>query len=77
MADRVTDVVGERAHGEGELVGVLRIAEEIDDEIAASAHSESSQRKTVAEWIVADVLDDASAVGVSAGFVELGGVRFG
>ena len=73
MADGVADVVGEGADGEGELVGVFGVAEEVDDEVAGADVVGEIGKEGVAEGIVADVLDDAAAVGVGAGFVELRG----
>jgi hypothetical protein len=34
MPDGVTNVVGERANGKGKFIGVARIAEQVDDEVA-------------------------------------------
>ena len=36
VTDRVANVMRKRANGEGEFVGVLRIAEKIDNEIAGA-----------------------------------------
>ena len=36
VADRVADVVRERADGEGEFVCVVCVAEEIDDKVAGA-----------------------------------------
>ena len=72
MADGVADVVGERADGKGELVGVAGVAEEIDDEIAGADVVGEIGEGRVAEGIVADVLNDTAAVGVSASVLKLG-----
>jgi hypothetical protein len=73
VADGVADVVGKGADGEGELVGVAGVAEEGDDEVAGANVVGEVREVLVAEGVVADVLDDAAAVGVGAGFFELGG----
>ena len=72
MADGVADVVGERANGEGKLIGVGRVAEEADDEVAGADVVGEVGEGRVAEGVIADVLNDASAVGVGAGFFKLG-----
>ena len=69
----VADVVGEGADGEGELVGVAGIAEEVDDEVARTDVVGEVGEELVAEGVVADVLDDAAAVGVGAGVLKLRG----
>ena len=71
MADGVADVVRERADGEGQLVGVVRIAEEVDDEVAGADVVGEVGEEEVAEGVVADVLNDAATVGVGAGLLEL------
>ena len=45
VADIVADVMGERPNGKGQLVGILGVAEEVDDEVAASERSGSGQRR--------------------------------
>ena len=73
VADAVADVVGESADGEGELVGVAGVAEEVHDEVAGTDVVGEVGEELVAEGVVADVLDDAAAVGVGAGVLDLGG----
>ena len=71
VADAVADVVGEGADGEGELVGVTGVAEEVDDEVAGADLVGEVGKELVAEGVVADVLDDAAAVGVGTGVLDL------
>ncbi len=72
VADAVADVVGESTDGEGELVGVAGVAEEVDDEIAGADVVSEVREELVAEGVIADVLDDASAVGIGARVFDLG-----
>src|SRR6185437_15686140 len=71
VADGVADVVRKRADGEGEFVRVAGIPEQVDDEIAGTHVRGEIGEVLVAERIVANVLDDAAAVGVGAGVVKL------
>jgi hypothetical protein len=73
VADAVADVVGEGADGEGELVGIAGVAEEVDDEIAGADVVSEVGEELVAEGVIADVLDNAAAVGISARVLDLGG----
>jgi len=73
VADGVADVVGKGADGEGEFVGVPGVAEEVDDKVSRSDVVGEVREEGVAEGIVADVLDDAAAIGEGAGVLELGG----
>ena len=77
VADGVADVVGERADGEGEFVGVVGIAKEIDDEVAGADVVGEVREGSIAEGVVADVLDDAAAVGIGARVIELGRSEIG
>jgi hypothetical protein len=71
VADGVADVVREGADGEGELVGGVGIAEECEDEVAGADVVGEIGEETVAEGIVAEVLNGASAVGVAVGLLNL------
>ena len=66
MADVVADVVGERPDSEGQFVGVLGIAEEVDNEVARADVVGKVGEERVAEGIVTDVLNDAACIGVGA-----------
>ena len=72
VADGVAQVVGERADGKGNVVGGFGVAEEGADEVSGADVVQQVGEERLAEGIVAEVLDDASAVGVGAGFAELG-----
>ena len=72
VANCVSDVMGERANGKGQCIGVFCIAEEAYDEVAGADVVSQIGIDHVAEWVIADVLDDATAVGVGAGLFELG-----
>ena len=77
MADGVAEVVGERADGEGDVVGVFGVAEERADEVAGADVVQQIGEERLAEGIVAEVLDDASAIGVGVGLAKLGGSEVG
>ena len=63
--------MGERAEGEGVFVRVLRLADEVGDEVAGADIVEHVADQLAAEGVVADVLDDGAAVGVGVGFLDL------
>ncbi len=71
MADVVADVMGKRPNGKGKLVGVFGVAEEVDDEVAGAHVMGQVGEEGVAEGIVANVLNDASRVGVGPGPFQL------
>ena len=71
MADRIADVVGERAHGEGQLIGVVRIAEEAHDKIAGADVVGQVGIEAVAKGVVAHILYHAATVSVGAGLLKL------
>jgi hypothetical protein len=73
VTDGVADVVGESADGEGELVGIAGVAEEVDDEITRADVVGEVGEELVAERVVADVLNDAATIGVGAGMLDLSG----
>ena len=68
----VADVMREGADGEGEVVGVLGVAKEAQDKVAGADVVGEIGEESVAEGIVAEVLDGAAAVGIGVGLVEAG-----
>ena len=72
VSDGVSDVVGQGTDGEGELVGVGGVAKEIYDKVAGADVVGEVGVGDIAKGVVADVLDDAAAVGVGARLFELG-----
>ena len=77
MADVVADVMGERANGKGKLVGILGVAEEVDDEVAGAHVMGQVGEEGVAEGIVANVLNNAARVGVGPCLFQLFGSDVG
>ena len=73
MPDGVADVVRQGADGEGELVGVAGVAEEVDHKVAGPHVVSEVGEEPVAEGVVTDVLDDAAAVSVRTRVLELRG----
>src|SRR5580700_3129439 len=73
MADRIANVVGERAKREGQLVDVVRFVNQVGDEVAGADVMGEIAEEPVAKGIVARVLDGGSAIGVGASFTKLGG----
>ena len=73
----IADVMRKSADGKRKLIGIAGVAEEIQDEIAGAHVMSKVAERHLAEGIVADVLDDAAAVGVGPGFFQLALVRFG
>jgi len=71
VTDGVADVVGERADGEGELVGCFRVVEKGEDEVSGADVVGEVGEELVAEGVVAEVLNGAATVGVGVGFEEL------
>ena len=69
--------MGERADGEGYVVGGFGVAEEGSDEVSGADVVQQVGEEGFAQGIVAEVLDDASAVGIGAGLAELGGSEIG
>ena len=63
--------MGERAEGEGVLIRVLRLADEVLYEDAGADVVQQVAHQLVAEGVVADVLNDGSAIGVGVGFPDL------
>jgi hypothetical protein len=72
VADGVADVVGERADGEGELVGGVGVAEEGEDKVSGADVVGEIGEELVAEGVVAEVLDGTAAVGISVRLLKLG-----
>ena len=71
MAHRVADVMRKRAHGEGQLIGILGIAQQVHDEVAGAHVVGEVGVGDVAEGVVADVLNHAPAIGVGPRLVQL------
>jgi hypothetical protein len=72
VSDGVTDVVRERADGEGEVVDVLGVEEKAANKVAGADVVSEIGEESVTEGIVAEVLDGAPAVGIGSGLLELG-----
>jgi cytochrome c biogenesis protein CcmG/thiol:disulfide interchange protein DsbE len=72
VTEVVTDVVRERADGEGYFIGGLGVVDEREDEVAGANVVGEVGEEPVAEGIVAEVLDSAAAVGVGVGLLQLG-----
>ena len=72
VADGIADVVREGADGEGEFVGGVGVAEEVNDEVSGADVVGEGGEESVAEGVIAEVLNGAAAVGVGVGFLELG-----
>jgi hypothetical protein len=72
VADGVADVVGERADGEGELVGGVGVAEEGEDKVSGADVVGEIGEELVAEGVVAEVLDGTAAVSVTVRGLKLG-----
>lgn len=77
MADRVPDVMGERADGECQLVGGVGVANKAEDEIAGADVVGQVAKKVIAEWIVPEVLNGAAAIGEGVRLLNLYGSEFG
>ena len=73
MADGVADVVRECADGEGELICIPGVAEKVDDKISGADIVGEVREELIAEGVVADVLNDASAVGIGTGVFDFRG----
>ena len=73
MTDSVAEVMGEGADGECEVVGSFGFVEERADEVAAADVVEEVREVGFAERIVAEVLNEASAVGIGVRFAEFSG----
>lgn len=68
----VADVMREGADGEGEVVGVLGVAEEAQYKVAGADVVSEVGEEGVAEGVVAEVLDGAAAVGIGVCLLKLG-----
>ena len=72
VSDGVAYVMRQRADGEGEVVDVLGVAEEVANKVAGADVVGEIGEESVREGIVAEVLDGAAAVGIGSGLLELG-----
>ena len=71
VAERIPDVVRQRAHGEGQFIGVVRVAKQRDHKITRAHVMGQVGEEFVARRVVADVLNHAPAVRVSPRLVQL------
>src|ERR1035441_2181281 len=71
MSVDVGNVVGERSQSESVLIEVLRIAEHRQNEVAGADVMCQIAEDMITEGIVANVLDDAAAVGIGMGFYQV------
>ncbi len=71
MSGEIGGVVREGAEGEGVFVDVVGLSQHGRDEIAAADVMHQIREEMVAEGVVADVLDEAAAVGVGVGGANL------
>ena len=71
VTDGIADVVRKRAHRKRQFVRVAGVAKQVDDKVAGAHIVRQVRKKLVAKRIVADVLDDAAAVGIGAGVLQL------
>src|ERR1035437_5084138 len=71
MSIDIGNVVGERSQSESVLIEVLRIAEHRQNEITSADIVCQIAEDVITEGIVANVLDDAAAVGIGMGFYQV------
>src|ERR1019366_6542426 len=71
MSVDVGNVVGERSQSESVLVEILRIAEHRQNEVTGADIVCEIAEDMITEGIVANVLDDAAAVGIGMGFYQV------
>ena len=72
VTDGVADVVREGTDGEGEFVGGVRVAEEVDNEVSGTYVVGEVREESVGEGVVAKILNGRAAVGVGVSLLELG-----
>jgi hypothetical protein len=72
MSDGAADVVGQSTDGKGKFVGVSGVSEEVYDKITRTDIMGQIRERSVTEWIVANILNDASCIGVCARVLKLG-----
>jgi|HubBroStandDraft_6_1064221.scaffolds.fasta_scaffold09614_4 hypothetical protein len=70
MAFDISDVVGERAYGEGQLICVSSVAKQGNDEVAGPDVMSQVGERPIAEGIIPDILNDASPVRVGSGVLD-------
>jgi hypothetical protein len=63
----------QHAQSEGVLVEVIRLPDKVGDEVPRAHVVGQVAEEHVAEGVVADVLDEATAVSIGVGLPELGG----
>ena len=71
VAYGVAYVMRQRANGEGEVVDVLGVAEEVANKVAGANVVSEIGEESVTEGIVAEVLDGTAAVGIGSSLLEL------
>jgi hypothetical protein len=72
VSNHIADIVAERANGKRKFVGRLRVVEQAKDKVARADVMGKIREKTIAERVVAKVLNRRAAVSVGMGFLELG-----
>ena len=72
VADGVAHIVGEGTDGKGDIVRGFGVAKEGADEVSGADVVQQIGEERLAHGVVAEVLDDTSAVGVGAGLAQLG-----
>src|SRR5258708_28609318 len=71
MAGDIRGIVRERAQGEGLLVCVLALQQQLANEVAAANVVHQIAEFHAAKGIVAEILDDGAAIDVAVRFFEL------
>src|SRR4051794_29030125 len=77
MSGDVSRVVRKRTQGKGILVDVASLGEQRPNKVAATNVMHQIAEESVAEWVIAQVMDQASAVGVAVSDTELFWCRAG
>jgi hypothetical protein len=72
MSDGAADVVGQSTDGKGKFVGVSGVSEEVYNKITRADIVCEIRERSVTEWIVPNILNDASAIGVRTRVLKLG-----
>ena len=72
MPDCVAYIVGESTDGEGKLVSVSCVSEEIYDKIARADIVGQIRERSITERIVANILNNAPSIGIRTRVLKLG-----
>ncbi len=67
----VADVVRQCTHRKREFIRIPRVAEKVDDEIAGPDIMGQVRKILISKGIVANVLNDASTIGISTRVLKL------